>query len=103
MSIPRDWDVYRDADGNPVTITEEQVHAIWHAIRVVEDVRRTEGSEPIGPGWEVNLYKSRLLGRMLIEGKPPLPGPASELPHAMGAVAYWEVEPDADTPRDAEP
>jgi hypothetical protein len=29
------WDVYRDKDGKPVTITRERVHAIWHAIRIV--------------------------------------------------------------------
>ena len=30
-----EWDVYRDDDGVPVTITDAQVRAVWHALRVV--------------------------------------------------------------------
>jgi hypothetical protein len=69
-----EWDVYRK-DGLPVTITWEQSAAIWHAIGVVEAVRRAEGYEPMmtdsAGGSQANLAKSRLLGRMLMEGKPP--------------------------------
>jgi hypothetical protein len=66
------WDVYRDTDGQPVTISLEQCHAIWHAIRVVEQVRASEGHRSLWePGYGADLMKSRLLGRMLFEGKPP--------------------------------
>jgi hypothetical protein len=34
-----DLDVYRDDKGRPVTITGVQVQAVWHASRVVEQVR----------------------------------------------------------------
>ena len=34
-----DWDVYRDDTGRPVTITADQIRAVWHALRVVEQVR----------------------------------------------------------------
>lgn len=68
--VPK-WDVVRDTNGQAVTITAEQVDAIWHAIEVVEDVRRSEGYESLWGNPEANLYKSRLLGRMLIAGLPP--------------------------------
>jgi hypothetical protein len=68
-----EWDVYRDASGMPVTITPEQCRAIWHAISVVEEVRYAEGCEPLTAGGQANanLAKSRLLGRMLFDGRPP--------------------------------
>jgi hypothetical protein len=78
-----DWDVARDSDGWPVTITWEQVGAIWHAIAVVEAVRRAEGHESLyraadgcvrdGVNYQTSaeLAKSRLLGRMLVDGVPP--------------------------------
>lgn len=62
------WDVYRDANGNPVTVTEQQCAAIWHAISVVDAVRRAEGHGPLS---RAEIAKSRLLGRMLYEGLPP--------------------------------
>ena len=94
-------DVYRDENGMPVTITEEQMHAIWHAAHVVEQVRREEGCSAIGEPfgtpstgqWWVDLYKSRLLGRMLIDGRPPLDEKPAKW---LGGCAYHEVEPDLD-------
>ena len=84
-----DWDVYRDAQGNPVTITEEQMHAIWHAIRVVERVRRAEDYPSMWTNPEPNLYKSRLLGRLLIDGRPPLD---EKPPDWWGGCGYHIVE-----------
>lgn len=68
-----EWDVYRDGDGNPVTITDEQSRAIWHAVHIVEAVRRAEDYPSLsdGAGFTINASKSRLLGRMLIDGRPP--------------------------------
>lgn len=67
-----EWDVFRDENGQPITITERQMRAIWHAISVVGEVRLHEGSRPIwGDNAMANLWKSRLLGRMLLNGKPP--------------------------------
>ena len=66
-----DWDVYRDDDGRPVTVTVEQVHAIWHTLRVVDDVRSHENYESLWANRRANIYKSRLLGRILVEGRPP--------------------------------
>lgn len=87
-----EWDVYRDDDGNPVTITPEQVKAIWRALGVVGIVRAHENSEPIG-GWEggwfgcmPDLGKSRLLGRMLVHGRPPT---RTRPPEAAGAPGWW--------------
>lgn len=68
---PPEWDVYRDKDGKPVTITEDQFRAIWHAISVVEMVRRSTGHQSLWDNPHPNLYKSRLLGRMLFDGLPP--------------------------------
>ena len=66
-----EWDVYRDDDGQPVTITEEQVRSVWHALRVVDEVRSREHHESLWTRPKANIYKSRLLGRMLLEGRPP--------------------------------
>ena len=88
-------DVFRDENGEPVTITPQQFQAIWHAIRTVEDVRRWTGYEPIGGstgrGWHPDLAMSRLLGRMLMDGRPPL----DEMPPPyVAARGYHLVEPD---------
>jgi hypothetical protein len=82
-----EWDVARDDQGNPITLTDDQVGAIWHAIRVVEEVRKSQGYEslwdrPIG----INLGKSRLLGRMLLDGLPPT---KTKPPHHLGGPAWW--------------
>lgn len=80
------WDVYRDEQGVPVTITEQQMHAIWHAIGVVVAVRRAEGARTISENWNADLYKSRLLGRMVLDGKPPYD---EKPPTELSACAYW--------------
>lgn len=104
-----DWDVFRDQDGKPVTITWEQVRAVWHAVHVVERVRRAEGHPslwhirpPNGinqAGFEVSsqgepeLAKSRLLGRMLVSGLPPTK--TKPPPLEVGGPAWWAL-PDGD-------
>lgn len=85
------WDVYRDRDGNPVTITEEQMNAIWHAVAVVRDVRSHEGCRSFDDqarvgNWRAEFSKSRLLGRMLLDGKPPYD---EKPPTECAACAYW--------------
>ncbi len=87
------WDVYRDADGNPVTITPQQSAAIWHAVSVVEDVRESEGQRSLwdGPGG-VDLAKSRLLGRMLFQGLPPT---RTRPPLNIGGPS-WKLLPGGD-------
>ena len=88
------YDVYRDADGNPVTITHEQMEAIWHAIRVRDQIneRHHPNGDRQGAGsGGVNWLKSRLLGRMLLDGLPPLPDPP---PVRWGGPAYHLTDPD---------
>jgi hypothetical protein len=89
-----EWDVFRDVGGTPVTITWQQVHAIWHAVRVVEQVRQAGGErllwQPGGAATE--LAKSRLLGRMLVEGLPPT---RTAPPRYLGGPA-WHLLPGGD-------
>jgi hypothetical protein len=98
-----EWDVYRDKRGVPVTITREQVRAIWHAIAVVDQVRQAEGHESLFQIWNppgagtngqtpVELAKSRLLGRMLVQGRPPT---KTRPPVAEGGPA-WDQLPGGD-------
>jgi hypothetical protein len=85
-------DVYRNEAGEPVTITHEQYKAFWHAIRVWQEVARDDRGEPIKFN-EPNVAKSRLLGRMLIDGRPPL----DEVPPRwFGAPGYHLAEPELD-------
>jgi len=88
-----EWDVARDEDGNCIKLTVEQVYAVWHAIRVVELVRESEHYESL---WNrpngINLYKSRLLGRMLVDGLPPT---KTAPPESMGGPA-WHLLPGGD-------
>lgn len=100
-----DWDVLREPDGTPVTISWRQVQAIWHAVQVVEAVRRDARRrlEAEGTG-EVRMshgsllsghpeyQKSRLLGRMLIDGLPPT---RTEPPREWSGPA-WEAMPGGD-------
>lgn len=87
------WDVYRDENDEPVTITQEQFQAIWHAVRTVQAVRYAEGAAPIGAhgSWHADLAKSRLLGRMLMDGRPPLD---EKPPRYVAACGYHLVEPE---------
>lgn len=96
-----EWDILRDDEGNPVTITPLQMEAVWRVIRVWGQVCRKEESHQAdgAPGADyleaaqihANMAKSRLLGRMLIDGRPPL---EEKPPHIMGACGYHLVEPD---------
>lgn len=88
------WDVLRDLDGRPVTITWDQVRAVWHAIRVVEEVRRSEGHQSLWhPQWpSAELGKSRLLGRMLVQGRPP----TRTRPPVVLSGPEWEQLPGGD-------
>lgn len=90
-----EWDVDRDASGNPITISGAQVSAIWRALSIVEDVRCSESCEPLGgeprdraQGWLTDVGKSRLLGRLLIDGRPPT---RTRPPESAGACAWWKL------------
>ena len=91
------WDVLRDGQGNAITLTPDQVRAVWHALRVWTEVCEAEGSHQadrvsVTQAW-VDIGKSRLVGRMLIDGRPPL----DKKPRRwQGGCAYHEVEPDLD-------
>lgn len=86
------YDVYRDAEGNPVTLTEDQVNAVIHALYVRRDVAAETDPESQQSGEGAYLLsKSRLLGRMLIDGRPPLDDPPE---YFMGARGYHLAEPD---------
>jgi hypothetical protein len=87
-----EWDVYRDLDGNPVRLTVEQVRAIWHAINVVESVRSAENFESLWSHPYPNLAKSRLLGRMLVDGRPPT---RTKPPRSWGGPD-WSALPGGD-------
>lgn len=89
-----EWDVYRDGKGDPVTISVEQMYAIWHAIRVVDRVRATEDHQSLWahPHPDIEISKSRLLGRMLLDGLPPT---KTKPPYVMGGP-YWRGLPDGD-------
>lgn len=87
------WDVYRDDEGNPVTITQAQGRAIWHAIETVNAVRKAEGVKSLWehPSPDIEMGKSRLLGRMLYQGRAPL---NEKPPHHWGACGYHLTDPD---------
>lgn len=87
--IPKGWMPWTDKDGNAVTLTSDQIAAVQHAVMVVESVRRQEGypsmfSDVGSP--TANLFKSRLLGRLLEYGKPPT---KSKPPSEWGGPAWW--------------
>ena len=99
------WDVYRDRMGaavivpeslceRPRGLTREQLTAVRHAVKVWIDVR-----ESTAPGssydsrdvtWGIDMVKSRLLGRMIHEGKRPHDFP----PPLRYGGGWWEVIED---------
>lgn len=93
LEIDPENDVYRDEQGNPVTIDKQQLQAIFRALDVVGRLRLVD------PRFEgklmnsIDIRKSRLLGRMLLDGRPPLPEKPEEY---LGAPGYHLVEPDLD-------
>lgn len=96
------WAPYRDPQtGEVVTITWAQVAAVLHAMRIVDEVRASQGRMHKGYAQPVKCpplshdvpYKSRALGRLLIEGKPlyeDMP------PFELGAAAYWVWDAEND-------
>lgn len=108
-----EWDVYRDADGNAVTVpcdyghydgelSDEQLLAVHHATRVWREVCSREGSPqadgafsedgPIASWSAPNVAKSRLLGRMIHDGLPPT---RTKPPIAWGGPE-WSLLPGGD-------
>lgn len=92
-----EWVPFRDKDGKVVTLSVEQVRAVLHAVRVVDNVRATQprpGHEPDRPLREDFPEKSRALGRLLLDGLPlfeDIP------PYSWGASDYglWDAENEA--------
>lgn len=106
--IYHDLDVYRDEAGNPVTITEQQCAAVLHALDVWSQIRREEGhwakhpyavsplkfdetNSASRPWRSAEIAKSRLLGRLLYEGRRPM---RVAPPVVMAEPAYWLVDPE---------
>jgi hypothetical protein len=87
-----DWDVYRDDTGSPVTITADQIRAVWHALRVVEQVRSHERHTSLWKNPRAGIYKSRLLGRILVQGRPP----TRTRPPTVLAGPDWSALPGGD-------
>jgi hypothetical protein len=87
-----EWDVFRDDEGRPVTITAEQVQAIWHALSVVEKVRSHERYPSLWENPRADIYKSRLLGRILVQGRPP----TRSRPPTLLAGPDWSALPGGD-------
>lgn len=93
------WVPFYDAQGNPVTLTWEQVRAVFHCIEMVNDLRCTE---PRQLNWPETVmeptidiaghpWKSRALGRLLIQGKPLF---VDKPPLSVAACDYdtWDRE-----------
>ncbi len=91
MAIPDNWYPLKDSDRNPITITWEQVRAINHALVIWQQVYRKEKGKDPDLNNVANMWKSCLLGRILVEGKPPLENPP---PVICSAPAYHLVDPD---------
>lgn len=102
-ALSKEWAPYRDPKtGEVVTITWEQVAAVLHAVRIVDEVRATQHRVTTIDGVdyehenpplrkEAVPEKSRALGRLLIDGKALF----EEIPpYDMGAAAYgsWDAE-----------
>lgn len=89
-----DWDVYRDEHGKPVTITPKQCAAIQHAARTwlqvaeAEDYRAAPQIRALVEAFNLAVVqKSCLMGRMLYDGKPPLP----EAPPVVNAAPAYHL------------
>ena len=69
--------------------TEDQMHQFWDAIREVNQCRATNGMSRMGENnsWEADVSKSRLLGRILMQGLPP----QDEAPPRVFAAGWYEV------------
>lgn len=93
--IPAAWHPYRDANGKRVTLTDDQIRAVWHAIGIVRAVRAAEGyrdlfddprlAETVTSS-STELAKSRLLGRILVTGRGPT---RDKPPLELSGPAWW--------------
>lgn len=93
-SIPATrWDVYRDREGNAVTITPNQCAAIRHALTVYGEVCEAGGQGVFDSQTVLGILhfmnaKSALMGRMLYDGRPPLDLPP---PTTVMAAPAWHL------------
>lgn len=86
-----EWAPYRSPEtGEVVTVTWDQINAIAHAMKVVDQVRAAHGVRLL----ENDIpQKSRALGRLLFDGKPLY---VDKPPLDMGAAAYWRWDAEND-------
>jgi hypothetical protein len=84
--------VYRDDTGRPVTITADQVRTVWHSLRVVDQVRNHERYPSLWDDPPADIYKSRLLGRIFVQGRPP----TRTRPLTVFAGPGWSALPGGD-------
>jgi hypothetical protein len=89
------YELLTDPDtGEVVTITPLQGAAVWRAMEIWREVCSEADSnwirEPEYTSNWINAMKSRLLGRMLYDGKPPHP----TAPPNSYAGGWWEVVED---------
>lgn len=110
-----EWDIYRDANGTPVVLdfdcqymaaetlpralTADELVAVRRAVYVHGLVCTAENSDQhtLRPGGEFdwrspNAQKSRLLGRMIHDGKPP----TRTRPPVEAAEPRWDLMPGGD-------
>lgn len=89
MTVDPTWlPPYCDESGKPVTLTADQIHAVWRAVQIWQRVYFDAKGEHL-EFTQANLQKSCLLGRLLRDGKPPLPNPP---PLAYSAPWYSLIE-----------
>lgn len=87
--VSEKWAPYRSPKtGSVVTVTWDQIHAIEHAMKVVDEVRAANGVRPLAEDFP---YKSRALGRLLFDGRPLF----EDVPPKLTAAAdypLWDQE-----------
>lgn len=92
--VPENWRPY-ERDGQVVTLTGDQVFAVqraffaWSQVVDREQADRDPKDRQNNMANPANWQKSCLLGRMLMDGKPPLPVPP---PRAYSAPWYSLIE-----------
>lgn len=77
-----------DKSGRPITFTWEQVNAIWKYVSIWKKIYFKEKKQ-LPEFNEANMAKSCLMGRMMMEGLPPL---KDAPPVVLSAPAYHLVD-----------
>lgn len=85
--IPDHWLPLKDSDGNPITFDWRQIQAMNHAVSVWLEIKAKYDTRWDGQIRHVDMMKSRLLGRMMIQGLPPHKYP----PPLEMSGGWWEL------------